>query len=203
MTSPLHSNKLVLATHNQGKLREFRTLLEPKGWVLLGLKDLEIHKDHEETGDTFAENARLKALAYSGETDLPVLADDSGLEVFALDGRPGVLSARYGGPGTTDEERNRKLLQELRESGGNRECRFVCALALTLRGSVLIEVEGESRGEIAQEPRGESGFGYDPIFLLPGEGRTYAELGPAIKNQTSHRARAIDLLLSALDRLKQ
>jgi len=201
--NPNLPNKIVLATHNRGKLREFRTLLEAQGWRILGLDDLNIHKEHEETGSSFSENARLKALAYSGETDLPVLADDSGLEVFALGGRPGVHSARYGGPGTTDEDRSKKLLQELKESGGSRECRFVCALALSLRGSVLIEVEGECRGEIAHEPRGESGFGYDPIFLLPEEGRTFAELGAAAKNRTSHRARAIDLLLKTLDCRKE
>lgn len=190
---------IALATHNPGKLSEFRSLLEPRGWRVLGLKDLGINKDHEETGNSFQENARLKALAYSAETHLPVLADDSGLEVFALNGKPGIYSARYGGIGITDADRNRILLRELQDAGGSRECRYVCALALALGGSVLVEVVGECRGEIAQQPKGENGFGYDPIFLLPEEGLTYAELGATVKNQTSHRARAIDLLLIELE----
>jgi XTP/dITP diphosphohydrolase len=186
---------ILLATRNDGKLREFRRLFEPKGWKLFGLTEMSITREHEETGATFAENARIKALAYSFDADMPVLADDSGLEVFSLGGSPGVRSARYGGPNASDEDRNHRLLRELRETGGSRECRFVCALALAKSGSILLEAEGECRGEVAHSPRGTEGFGYDPIFLLPKEGRTYAELSADEKNLTSHRARAVEALM--------
>jgi XTP/dITP diphosphohydrolase len=194
----ISSQKIVLATRNQGKLREFRLLLAPKGRQLIDLVEASVTRDHEETGGSFAENARLKALAYSTETGLPVLADDSGLEVFALGLRPGVHSARYAGAGASDMDRIRKLLDELKNVPAPRQARFVCALALAQRGRLLVEAEGECRGEIAFEPRGDQGFGYDPVFLLPQLGRTYAQLGAEEKNQISHRARAVDALWSAL-----
>jgi XTP/dITP diphosphohydrolase len=193
---------VVLATRNHGKLREFRALLEPAAWHILGLSDIPLLGDLEESGGTFAENARLKALAYSQETDFAVLADDSGLEVFALGGRPGIYSARYAGPGASDDERNRKLLDELEASGGERSARFVCALALARRGELLLEVEGECRGTIAREPRGSNGFGYDPVFLFPELGRTYAELTDAQKNRHSHRASAVRSLLERLGKVR-
>ncbi|MBZ5498241.1 MAG: RdgB/HAM1 family non-canonical purine NTP pyrophosphatase [Acidobacteriia bacterium] len=191
---------IVLATHNPGKLREFRALMEPAGWEIIGLSDLSIKTDVEETGGSFAENARLKALSYSRDTDLPVLADDSGLEVFSLGGRPGVGSARYAGPGASDADRVRKLLAELEHTPGSRSARFVCALALAQWGVLLLETEGECRGEITAEPRGSQGFGYDPVFWVPELGRTYAELDKEEKNLHSHRAHAARALLDKLGR---
>jgi XTP/dITP diphosphohydrolase len=188
--------KIVLATRSRGKLREFRSLLGVAGWEAVGLTDLSIDKDVEETGNSFAENARLKALAYTRETDLPVLADDSGLEVFSLGGRPGIKSARYAGPEASDADRVHRLLAELERSGGDRKARFVCALALAQRGIVILEAEGECRGEIAFEPRGANGFGYDPVFWFPELGKTFAELNEAEKNLYSHRAHAVRALLA-------
>ena len=189
---------LVIASRNAGKVREFRTLLSTTGWEILGLTDLAIDHDCDETGQSFAENARLKALEYSRLTELPVLADDSGLEVEALGGRPGVYSARYAGPQSGDADRISKLLHELEQAGGNRAARFVCALALAGRGTVIAESEGTCEGLISEEPRGMQGFGYDPVFFLPKLGRTYAELSEAEKNCYSHRARALQSLLEKL-----
>ncbi len=190
--------EIVVATRNAGKLREFRSLLAATGWQVLGLVEAGIPVDAEETGSTFADNARQKALAYSLETDLPVLADDSGLEVFALGGRPGVHSARYAGDGASDAGRIEKLLVELRDVAGGRDARFVCALALARRGRLIVEVEGECRGVVTDAPRGTQGFGYDPVFLFPELGRTYAELSAEEKNRVSHRALAVAALLQRL-----
>ncbi len=189
---------IVVATRNPGKLREFRALLSSTGWRVLGVSDLPIDRDPEETGASFAENARIKALFYSEEAELPVLADDSGLEVTALGGRPGLHSARYAGPEASDAERIKKLTAELEKVGGTREARFVCRLALAQSGRLLAEAEGECRGLIAQEPRGSNGFGYDPIFFFPELGRTYAELSESEKNNYSHRAHAVRSLLAQL-----
>jgi XTP/dITP diphosphohydrolase len=190
---------LVIATRNQGKLREFAALMGPAGIRLLSLAEAGIESEHEETGSSFLQNARQKASAYSQHTGLPVLADDSGLEVFALEGRPGVHSARYAGPGASDADRIQRLLAELAVQGDStREARFVCALAVARRGAVAIEVEEECRGLVAEAPSGRQGFGYDPIFLLPELGRTFAELSPAEKTRYSHRARAVQQLLRHL-----
>jgi XTP/dITP diphosphohydrolase len=191
-------NRIVVATRNQGKLREFRSLLEPSGLDVICLSDLLIRKEVEETGSSFSENARLKARSYSEETELTVLADDSGLEVFALGGRPGVASARYAGPEASDEGRIHKLLSELELTRSGRQARFVCALALARRGRILLETEGECLGEIVREPRGTNGFGYDPIFYFPEMGKTMAELSDDQKNTISHRARSIRSLLAKL-----
>ena len=185
----------MIATRNRGKLLEFRELLLPLKSEILSLADLEVDTEFEESGNTFAENARLKAIGYSRLVQFPVLADDSGLEVEALGGRPGIFSARYGGPGASDEDRVHKLLKELESSGGERDARFVCSLALAQGGRLLLESEGECRGTIAKKPRGTNGFGYDPIFLFPALGRTYAELSQAEKNVHSHRSRAVASLL--------
>jgi len=197
----MRTTTLVVATHNRGKLQEFHTLLAPAQLQIFSLDDLLIRNDHAETGASFAENARIKAVEYSRQTEHPVLADDSGLEVAALGGRPGIRSARYGRPGANDRDRIRQLLLELERTPGERQARFVCALALAQKGALIIETEGECRGEIALEPRGVNGFGYDPIFLFPELGRTYAELKPAEKNRVSHRARAVASLLKQLENL--
>ncbi len=189
---------IVLATRNEGKLREFQTLLAPLNNRVLNLKDAGIDRDIEESGATFAENARIKALGYSHLTPLPVLADDSGLEVMILDGRPGVYSARYAGPDASDEDRYRKLLKELAHEDKNREARFFCALALAREGTLLLEAGGECRGVITRTPRGANGFGYDPVFLLPELDRTFAELTHEGKNKYSHRCRAIENLILLL-----
>lgn len=189
---------LVIATHNLGKLREFRSLLAETGWEVVGLSELSIHADFLETGSSFVENARVKALQYSRFTKLPVLADDSGLEVSALNGRPGIHSARYAGPAASDSDRVEKLLGEVKRTGARREARFVCALALAQDGALLLETEGECRGEIAKEPRGSNGFGYDPIFLISEFRKTFAELDEAEKNRISHRAQATRKLLGQI-----
>ncbi len=191
-------NPLVLATRNAGKLKEFRELLQPLNNEILSLADLSIDSDFEEIGNSFAENARLKAFFYSKLTTLPVLADDSGLEVEALEGRPGIHSARYAGPGASDLERIHKLLGELEKTAGGRNARFICRLALAQQGSLLLESEGECRGVITAEPRGTNGFGYDPVFLFPELGKTYAELSNAEKNRHSHRARAVASFLQQI-----
>ncbi len=190
----LRPKTVVLATRNKGKLREFHTLLAKQQCELIGLQQAGIDRDHEETGATFSENARLKALAYSLDTDLPVLADDSGLEVAALGGRPGVHSARYAGPDADDRKRVERLLAELACTEGPRDARFVCVLALAQRGALLLEAAGAARGIIAAGPRGHNGFGYDPIFLVPELEQTFAELSQEEKNLISHRARAVEAL---------
>jgi XTP/dITP diphosphohydrolase len=194
----IHLKTIVVATRNSGKLREFRDLLAPLGSTILSLGDLFLDAEPEESGTTFAENARLKAVAYSRYTQFHVLADDSGLEVAALGGRPGVLSARYAGPGASDSERVRKLLRELQGKGRN--ARFFCALALAHKGAIVLETEGECPGIIAEEPRGTNGFGYDPIFFFPELRKTLAELSESEKNLVSHRSRAVASFLSIVNR---
>lgn len=186
---------IVVATHNRGKLGEFRNLLLPLKSRILGLDDLSITDEFEESGSTFAENARAKAIACSQLTQFPVLADDSGLEVEALDGRPGVFSARYAGPDASDSDRVRKLLKEVEEADRGRNARFVCVLAVAQGGNLLLESEGVCRGTIAEEPRGQNGFGYDPVFFFAELGKTFAELDETEKNLYSHRARATASLI--------
>jgi XTP/dITP diphosphohydrolase len=189
---------IVVATHNDGKLREFRNLLLPLKSRVLGLNDLAVTDEFEESGNSFAENARAKAIECSHLTQFPVLADDSGLEVEALGGRPGIFSARYAGPGASDSDRVCRILDEVEKAGRGREARFVCALAVAQSGHLLLESEGECRGTITKEPRGNNGFGYDPIFFFPELGKTFAELNETEKNQYSHRARAAASLLQQL-----
>lgn len=188
--------KLLIATHNQGKLREFRQLLtglDPKvpDLEITDLDAIGITHDVEETGSTFAENAILKARAYAEMSSLLTWSDDSGLEVDALDGRPGVYSARYGGSGLSRRERYLLLLDELRaHPGKSRTARFRCVVALALPNGELHTVEDTLEGVITDQPRGDQGFGYDPIFYLPEYKATLAELSPEIKNQISHRGKA-------------
>jgi XTP/dITP diphosphohydrolase len=191
---------IVVATRNKGKLQEFRNLLKPLNGTILSLTDLLIEDEVDESGNSFAENARLKAIAYSRMTDHPVLADDSGLEVDSLGGRPGIHSARYAGPKASDEDRINKLLNEIEKVDSGRQARFVCALALAHNGALLLEADGECPGIITERPRGSNGFGYDPIFLLPGLNKTYSELTDVEKDQLSHRARAVDSLLRKLEK---
>ncbi len=190
---------IVVATRNAGKLSEFRLLLRPLKSRVLGLGDLSIHDELEESGDSFNENARLKALAYSLRTRFPVLADDSGLEVEALGGNPGIHSARYAGAGASDRDRVRRLLGELDAAGAKRDARFICALVLAQGGAVIRESSGECRGWITKTPRGTNGFGYDPVFLLLELNKTFAELTEVEKNRYSHRARAVASLIRMLE----
>ncbi len=184
--------KLLFPTNNRGKLEEVRALLSGLPLELLTPADLGLELQVPEDGTTYAENAEKKAIAFALRTELPALADDSGLEVDALGGAPGLYSARYHPkPGATDAERRAYLLENLRDKPRPWRARFRAAIAIAVpRGSVQI-VEGECPGEIIPEERGTGGFGYDPIFLIPELGRTMAELSMNEKNRLSHRARAI------------
>jgi XTP/dITP diphosphohydrolase len=184
---------LLLGTHNPGKIHEIQLILGDLGWTLLSLRDFENVGVAEEHADTYAGNAILKAQFYARATGIVALADDSGLEVEALDGAPGVLSARYAGEQATDADRRALLLSELTKTQtANRHARFVCAVAISSpAGKVLNLSEGICEGVITFEPRGTSGFGYDPLFVPDAYDQTFAELSDEIKNRISHRARAL------------
>ncbi len=184
---------LVLATRNPGKVRELAGRLEGTPWRVLGPEAIEGLPAPVEDGATFAANARKKAIHYSRLVDHPVLADDSGLEIDALGGWPGVRSARVGGPGATDEDRIRLVLARMEDvPWEERGARFRCVLAVARRGEVLATFEGEVEGRIALEPEGGGGFGYDPVFFYPPMNRTFAEMTAAEKDSVSHRGRALD-----------
>lgn len=195
---------LVMATKNAGKVRELAELLRDLGVRLLSLTDFPALPEIPEEGATFADNARAKAQAVARLTGLPALADDSGLEVAALGGRPGVFSARYAqdrtrGRTPTDEDNWRKLLDELREvPPAERQARFVCEIALAWPDGRLVTTRGELSGTIALEPRGTQGFGYDPVFWLPAHQATVAQLDPGVKNRLSHRGQALQKLKEIL-----
>lgn len=193
--------ELVVATHNAKKLRELMSLLAGAPVRVRSIGEFADAPVVEEVGETFAENAALKALAAARHTGLWALADDSGLEVDALDGRPGVYSARFAGPNATDAENNAKLLQLLADVPEERRtARFRCAIAVASPdGRVYID-EGACEGVIVREPRGQGGFGYDPLFFVPSLGRTFAELPAEEKDRISHRGRA---LAAARERLLQ
>lgn len=196
--------KLLIATNNPGKVREYEELLQDLHGVELTFPAQEgLNLEVEESGETFEENARLKAVAHARASGLPTLADDSGLEVDALDGAPGVRSARYAGPGASDVDRYRRLLAALAGvPAGRRSARFRCVVALALPEGSVHTAEGTCEGEIGHDPRGEFGFGYDPVFIVAGqERRTMAELEPEVKNRISHRARAVQAMLPDLPRL--
>jgi len=192
--------RLLVATMNPGKVREFAGALIPAGLEVVGLDSLADGAEVPETGNTFEANARLKAEGYSLRTDLPVLADDSGLEVDALGGEPGVYSARYGGDDLDDDGRNRLVLAKLAATRDpeSRTARFRCVLALARAGQTLATFNGVIEGQILEEPRGKNGFGYDPLFFHPPSGCTTAELNPEQKHRVSHRGQAIDAFLAAL-----
>jgi XTP/dITP diphosphohydrolase len=183
--------KLVLGTSNPGKIRELRALLAPLPLELITAADLGLNEEPEEGAGSFAENALLKARFYYGQCGLPTLAEDSGLEVDALGGEPGIFSRRYAGEGATDGERIQLLLSKMQGiPPGRRRARFRSAIALVVDSNRQYLFGGSVEGLIAEEPRGTEGFGYDPIFLLPELGRTMAELSLEEKNRISHRARA-------------
>ncbi|MDR1568217.1 MAG: nucleoside-triphosphate diphosphatase [Streptococcaceae bacterium] len=185
-------NKLLIATHNLGKAKEFKNLFEAKGVHIETLADYPDLPVVEEVGLTFEENARLKAETIANLTGLPVLADDSGLMVEALGGRPGVFSARFAGEHATAARNNAKLLHELSaQPTENRSAKFHATLALAHPARETLLVSADWSGYIAKIPKGENGFGYDPLFLVGDTGKTSAELTEAEKNQISHRAKAL------------
>lgn len=185
-------DRILLATNNAGKVRELREMLTGSRIIVASLPDFPEIDEVEETAQTFAENARLKASGYARQARLASLADDSGLEVAALGGRPGVLSARYGGEGKTFDEKMQMLLGELALiNGDGRRARFVSSIAISdAQGNILAESTGVCNGRIATGPRGVGGFGYDPLFIPDGYEKTFGELPPALKTKISHRARA-------------
>jgi len=187
------TSELLVATRNAGKLREVRSLLSDLPIHLLSLSEFPATTEVEETGETFAENAALKAKVYATQTGRLTLADDSGLEVDALGGAPGVFSARYAGAGASDAERNARLLAELaRSADTSRLARFICCIAIADAEANIVNIStGICQGHIANEPRGANGFGYDPLFIPDGHAQTFGELSQEIKQQLSHRARAL------------
>jgi XTP/dITP diphosphohydrolase len=184
--------KLLIATNNSGKVAELSAMIEDIPLEIVGLDSFADLIEVEETGDTFDENARLKAVGYARQTGVTALADDSGLEVAALDGRPGVLSARYGGVDIPFAEKINLLLDELAQTGNkNRRARFVCSIAITApSGEILFTANGICNGRIAQNPRGIKGFGYDPVFIPDGHEMTFGELSGDVKHKISHRGKA-------------
>lgn len=179
--------RLLVATHNAGKLAELRGLLRGVPFELVSLSDVGIEMDVDETGETLEENAELKATTYARLAGVTTLADDSGLEVDALGGAPGVHSARYAGPGATDADRIAKLLKNLAPHPRPWTARFRCVIAIVSPDGGIEMHDGAREGVIISEPRGDNGFGYDPAFLFPESNRTMAELTDAEKNAVSHR----------------
>lgn len=193
---------LLVATHNAGKLREYRELLRTTAARLLYLPDIGITAEPEETGAAYEDNARIKALYYARLSGLLTLADDSGLEVDALGGEPGVRSARYAGTDASDVQRYRLLLRKLASvPEGQRSARFRCAIAIATPEGRAWAVEGAVEGIIQFEPKGTNGFGYDPVFYMPQHDATMAELPEETKNRVSHRARAAEKALPTLQAL--
>jgi XTP/dITP diphosphohydrolase len=194
------SPAIVLATHNAKKRAELRALLEPHGIAVQSLDEFPSVPEVVEDGATFAENAAKKATTIARQLGRWTIGEDSGLEVDALDGRPGVYSARYSGPGATDLSNNERLMTELTAVPPERRgARYVCHVAVAdPSGAIQLQVEDYCRGRITSEARGTGGFGYDPYFLIREYHRTFGELGPVVKQQLSHRGRALRRLLPRL-----
>ena len=191
------SKKFVIATNNPHKVVEFKKILEPLGISCFSLKEMGIECDAEENGVTFAENAKIKAQAVYDICGLPSVADDSGICVDALDGEPGVYSARYGGEGYDDEGRMMLLLKNM-EGKENRAAHFTSAICCVYDDETVIEAEGYIYGQLTQAPRGAHGFGYDPIFLPDGYDQTTAEMEGEEKNAISHRGNALRAFVEKL-----
>jgi len=194
---------LVLGTHNRGKVRELIDLLAPAGLTVQSLADFPRTADVDETGDSFAANAALKAAAQARALGVWVLGEDSGIVVDALGGRPGIFSARYAGPEATDDDNNRLLLEELANAPlDRRTAHYACSIAIAdPTGTIRAESTGHCHGRIRFEPAGGAGFGYDPLFEIVEYHRTFGQLGQAVKRVLSHRARAVEMLLPALSAL--
>ena len=184
------AEKFVLATHNPGKLAEMKAILSGLGVEVIGPDEAGVKVDVEETGSTFAENAVLKAKAVCAAAGLPAIADDSGLCVDALNGGPGVYSARYGGEELDDRGRYMLLLNSMRGQT-TRAAHFSCAVACAFPNGDTLTAEGRCDGAIAFAPLGDGGFGYDPVFLIPGKGKTFGQLTAEEKSEISHRGRAL------------
>jgi XTP/dITP diphosphohydrolase len=194
--------RLLLATTNKGKAAEYRDLLKGLDFEIVTLDQAGISKEADESYNTFEENARHKAAFYAESGGLLTLADDSGLEVDALGGEPGVRSSRYAGDNATDADRVDFLLNKLKGvPQPKRTARFRCVIAVAHPGGAVDTVEGTCEGYITTEPRGSNGFGYDPIFFLPEYGKTIAELAPEVKNRISHRGRAAALARGILTKI--
>jgi XTP/dITP diphosphohydrolase len=192
--------RLVVASRNRKKIGEIRDLLAPEGITVIGIADVGDLPEVVEDGQTFAENAAKKACETARRISQWVLGEDSGLEVAALKGAPGIYSARYSGPAATDESNNARLISELADvPAERRDARYVCSIAVAdPRGEIRLQVEGFCRGRITTEPRGTNGFGYDPYFLVREYHRTFGELIPVAKRHLSHRARAFERLIPQL-----
>ncbi|KAA0549205.1 XTP/dITP diphosphatase [Bacillus sp. BGMRC 2118] len=191
--------RIIIATKNKGKVKDFEVLFKTKGYEVISLLDIQNSPDIEETGATFKENAILKAEGIASIVNEIVIADDSGLAIDALDGKPGVFSARYAGEQKNDEENIQKVLHEL-QGEKNRSAAFHCALAMAIPSKPTVVVEGTCHGVIAQQPVGENGFGYDPIFFVPEKNKTMAQLTKEEKNLISHRADALRKLEAELNK---
>ncbi len=195
--------KLLLATNNQGKVQEYKSLFRGLPLELVTPAELGITTVVDEVGESLEENARLKAAVLCAQSQLLTMADDSGLEVDALGGEPGRLSARYAGEGASDRERIDYLLSRLKDvPWAKRSARFRCVIAIAMPGGEVETYSGQCRGFITFEPRGEQGFGYDPVFYLSSLKKTMAELSLEIKNRISHRGRAARKAYRMLERLK-
>ena len=191
--------RLLLATNNHGKVAEYRRLLEDIPYQLVTPSDFNLNLSVDETGHSMEQNATLKATAFAAASGTLTIADDSGLEVDALNGEPGVLSARYAGNDAGDRDNVNYLLKRLDGVPQKKRCaHFRCIIAMAGPSGLIEMVSGQCEGLITLAPRGEHGFGYDPIFYLPGEGKTMAELSPELKNKISHRARAAAKIIMLL-----
>ncbi|MDD5597779.1 MAG: RdgB/HAM1 family non-canonical purine NTP pyrophosphatase [Victivallaceae bacterium] len=188
-------SKIVAATYNLHKLEEYRKLLAGQELEILSLNDCPGYEEPEENGSSFEENANLKALAAANYCDLPAFADDSGLEVEALNNAPGIYSARYA---ENDPARIDRILKEL-AGKENRRARFVCVISVAFNGEIVGSFRGEIYGTIIEKPRGINGFGYDPVFMPDGFDKTFAELAPAEKNKISHRAKAVEKVIEFVE----
>ena len=191
--------EIIVASTNQGKIREIRAMLEKIGIKVTSIKDvLGYNPEIEETGTSFIENAIIKAETVEKMINKPVLADDSGLEVDALDRKPGIYSSRWMGEDTSYDIKNQKIIDLVNDSGKSRTARFVCAMALAIPGEKTITIEETFEGEINDHIAGENGFGYDPIFYFPPLKKTSAEMSLTEKNEYSHRAKALKKLYKIL-----
>lgn len=192
------NKEIVIASGNAGKIREFKEMLEPYGYTVRTIKDLDGYREPEETGTTFYDNAIIKAQAVTDQFHIAALADDSGLSIDAFDGKPGVYSARWLGHDTPYSEKNRIVLEKMK-GVTNRGCHYTCAIAWTQPGKEPIVFEDIVEAEIAQEPKGSNGFGYDPIVYYPPLHKTMAEMTKEEKNSISHRGKALRKLEAYLD----
>jgi XTP/dITP diphosphohydrolase len=197
--------RVVLASNNQNKLREMQEILAPLGWEILRLRDLGVEIDPEENGCTFEENSKIKAQAVVDATGLPAIADDSGIAVDALAGAPGVYSARYGGESCPDDHaRNLLLLHNMEEvPEEQRGAKFVSVITMVTPEGGVVSARGELPGVILRGLVGDGGFGYDPLFYIPTEGCTMAQLTPQRKNQISHRAVALQQFLNQIHKIEE